>query len=74
MAAVWCVLQVSKLWGLKTAWLSEGGNVISCSDRVQPQSLGRNLLPQLQALPAQAMEIKLFEALVQNQVRRVRLS
>lgn len=46
------------------AWLSEGRIVVYCSEKVQPQRLGRNLTPQLQAPAATAMEVKQVDALM----------
>lgn len=46
------------------AWLSEGGTVVYGSEKVQPQRLGRNLIPQLQAPAAKAMEVKQVDALM----------
>lgn len=46
------------------AWLREGGTVVYGSQKVQPQRLGRNLIPQLQAPAAKAMEVKQVDALM----------
>lgn len=50
--------------GLRMAWLSEGRTVVYGSEKVQPQRLGRNLISQLQAPTAKAVEVKQADALM----------